>query len=121
MADDDHFTMLSRHIEPRVPITPPGSTWCFARMANEADCVVVWCEGRDLSGGEVLFRWHDVDGALAARLEVFDDGWRTLWASGLVEVLASLGGASLDEMCAHLRAYCFQDRTAARELGWGDR
>lgn len=95
--------------------TPAGATWCFAVMANEAACLVVFCETPDggTLGGEVAFRWHDVDGEQAARLEVFDDGWKTLWASGLVEVLASLSDASVAFMRERLRALGFTDRTAS--------
>lgn len=95
--------------------TPAGAEWRFSVMANEAACLVVSCyriDGGGAYGGEIVFRWHEVAGEQAARLEVYDDGWKTLWASGLVEILASLSDISLIEMCERLRALGFTDRTS---------
>lgn len=69
-----------------------------------------------LSDGTDGFRisWHALNGCLSPRLEVFDDGWRALYAMGdLLALLHGLNDQNVtpERLCAELSRLGFLDAT----------
>lgn len=68
---------------------PPDAGWHFQVMANEPERIHITAETPEGSLGEFSIVWVPLGDEAGPRLECFDDGWRLLAMSGLLDFMAT--------------------------------